>query len=308
MTGLQILVLALLLDYLIGDPPNLYRKVPHPAVLMGRVIGWFDRQMNHGSFRVAKGVLVAILISIFAIFLGWAVQKLPTFGVIELVLVVTLLAHKSLADHVRKVATALRSSLVEGQNAVSMIVGRDTASMSESDVSRAAVESAAENFSDAVVAPVLWFFVLGLPGFLFYKMINTADSMIGHKSEQYKDFGMAVARLDDVLNYIPARLTGGLICLIYRSRESFDMMLTDADLHSSPNAGWPEAAMAGVLGVSVSGPRMYGGQRVEDAYINPQGRSTLTAEDIDSAISVLKRAWFALFGFFALLAFLQWLL
>jgi adenosylcobinamide-phosphate synthase len=172
-----------------------------------------------------------------------------------------------------------------------MIVGRDVAALDESAVARAAIESAAENFSDGVVAPVFWFVLAGLPGIVAYKLVNTADSMIGHRNERYAQFGWAAARLDDVMNYIPARLAAGLIALAMAAPEALDVMRADAGHHRSPNAGWPEAAMAGALGVALSGPRVYGGQRTNDRFVNPAGRRDLGSAEIAAAVRVLWRAW-----------------
>lgn len=307
MTHLQILLIALILDYVIGDPHSIWSRYPHPAVIMGRMVSWFDQRLNQGSARLAKGIISVALLSIAALVFGWIIRWIPDFGVLELILVTILLAHNSLIKHVKDVAIDLAQSVPMGRAAVAKIVGRDTANLDASNVSRAAVESAAENFSDAVVAPVFWYFVLGLPGLLLYKMVNTADSMIGHRTEQYQKFGYGAAKLDDILNWIPARLCGALMCLVYRSRDSFELMTTDAGLHSSPNAGWPESAMAAILDVSLSGPRVYQGKLTDDAYINPRGRRDMTAEDITAAIAVLNRTWLALAGFVAVLVFLIWL-
>jgi adenosylcobinamide-phosphate synthase len=307
MTHFQILLIALVLDYFIGDPHSIWARFPHPAVLMGRLVTWFDDRLNKGAGLMAKGIVAIALLSIAAFAVGLAIRWLPDFGILELIIVTILLAHNSLVQHVKDVATGLSQSLPLGRAAVGRIVGRDTASLDQSGVSRAAVESAAENFSDAVIAPVFWYFFLGLPGLLLYKMVNTADSMIGHRTDRYLKFGFGAAKLDDILNWIPARLCGSLMCLVYRSRDSFELMRTDAGLHSSPNAGWPESAMAAILDVSLSGPRMYQGKLTDDAYINPRGRREMTPDDITGAIAVLNRSWLALAGFIAFIVFLIWL-
>jgi len=307
MTHLQILLVALILDYLIGDPDTVWKRFPHPAVLMGRVISFLEERLNVGKFQMAKGIVMIAALAILTFILGAIIRWLPDFGLLELILVTILLAHNSLIAHVRDVATNLENSLDAGRRSVARIVGRDTSQLSESEVSRAAVESAAENFSDAVVAPIFWYLILGLPGILVYKMVNTADSMIGHRNDRFKLFGFGAAKLDDILNWIPARICGGLMCLVYRSRESFDIMVTDAPLHSSPNAGWPEAAMAGILDVTLAGPRVYNGYQSDDSYINPRGRTDMTRQDITDSVRVLNRSWQAILGFVALLVFLVWL-
>ena len=308
MTHLQILLVALILDYFIGDPHQIWARFPHPAVLMGRVISWIEGRLNTGGLLRTKGIITILLLSILALGLGWVIHWLPDFGILELILVTILLAHNSLVKHVFDVAEALKISLDAGRTSVARIVGRDVAQLDESNVARAAVESAAENFSDAVVAPVFWYLILGLPGLLFYKMVNTADSMIGHRTERYIAFGYGAAKLDDLINLIPARLCGGLICLVHRSRSSFEIMMTDATLHASPNAGWPEAAMAATLDVSLAGPRSYQGKMSDDSYINPRGRREMNRDDITNAVLVLRKSWLGLTAFVALLAFLVWLL
>jgi adenosylcobinamide-phosphate synthase len=212
-------------------------------------------------------------------------------GLVEVALAAILIAQRSLVEHVAAVGAGLRRSLAEGRAAVSRIVGRDPETLDEGGVARAAVESAAENFSDGVVAPVFWFLVAGLPGIAVYKAINTADSMIGHRTPRHEAFGWAAARMDDVANLVPARIAGGLICLAGGGRAAMEVMMRDAWLHRSPNAGWPEAAMAGSLGLALAGPRVYGGVTTDDPFLNPTGRREVRAADIDAAIRVLWRAW-----------------
>ena len=318
LNSVQILFLALVLDYFLGDPESVWRRYPHPAVLMGKVVDFLDRTLNRGGLRTAKGILATILLILLGLVLGLLYRALPDFGLspvaliydlIEVLIVSILLAYKSLVQHVENVAKGLANSLQEGRLHVSYIVGRNTSSMTESDVSRAAVESAAENFSDGVVAPALWYLFFGLPGLLIYKLINTGDSMIGHQTEKYNLFGFGTAKTDDIMNFVPARITGGLICLAYKSKDAFDTMMSDADLHRSLNAGWPEAAMAAVLGIALSGPRSYSDQSLsQDAYLNPRGRMELNREDIISSVAVLNRVWLCLILAMAILAFLIWLL
>jgi adenosylcobinamide-phosphate synthase len=180
--------------------------------------------------------------------------------------------------------------------------------MSETDVSRAAIESAAENFSDGVVAPVFWFLILGIPGILIYKMINTADSMIGYQNDKYAEFGFAAAKLDDILNWVPARISAFLICGVHYDRVALDVVFEDADLHRSPNAGWPESAMAGVLDVALAGPRSYDGKMSDDLFVNSRGKRDLGASDIMDSTKALNRSWFGLAGLFWLLATVFWII
>ena len=265
---------------------------------MGRAVGWADRTFNDRT-RL-KGVLALALLLAGALALGWLLAALP--GQIAEVLVgAVLLAQRSLADHVSAVARALRLSLPEGRHAVSMIVGRDTAAMDEPAVARAAIESAAENFSDGIVAPAFWFAVAGLPGLLAYKLVNTADSMIGHRTPRHEQFGWAAARLDDLLNLIPARLSALLIWLT-RPRGTWREIVADARLHRSPNAGWPEAAMSRVLDVALSGPRSYHGQMRDFPWVHAQGRKAIGAREIEASVRTLWGAWAILLALAVLLA------
>jgi adenosylcobinamide-phosphate synthase len=289
----MLLILALLLDAAFGEPRWLWDRAPHPAVLMGRLVGWCDRRFNREGALRLKGALVAGGLLLTGLALGWLIHLIPDHGVLEALSVAILLAQKSLVDHVRAVAAGLRRSLSEGRSAVAMIVGRDTADMTGADVSRAAIESAAENLSDGVVAPVFWYLALGLPGILAYKLINTADSMIGHLTPRHRDFGWASARLDDVLNLIPARLTALFIALTHGWVDP-KPILRDAPKHRSPNAGWPESALAPVLNVALSGPRSYNGVRRDYPWVWPEGRRDPGPGDIDAAADALWRVWAAL--------------
>ncbi|MEM7439910.1 MAG: adenosylcobinamide-phosphate synthase CbiB [Pseudomonadota bacterium] len=300
MGSFMMAVLALALDRVFGEPEALWNRVPHPATLMGRVINTLDETLNRGEMRRIKGFVALAILVLLAAIIGYIIYWIPDFGILEMLIAAVLLAHKSLVDHVREVAQALREGLPQARNAVSLIVGRDTGSMDDSAVSRAAIESAAENFSDGVVAPIFWFLILGLPGILIYKVVNTADSMIGYENEEYAEFGYASAKLDDLLNWIPARISAALICLAHFDRGAMDVVFEDADMHRSPNAGWPEAAMAGVLGVALSGPRSYGGFMTQDEYVNPNGKMSLGADDIDRSVAALNRSWAALVAVLAL--------
>jgi len=295
-TNAGLLLAALLLDSLLGDPKWLWQRVPHPAALMGMCVGFFDKRLNANAHRYFKGSLTIALLGGLAAGLGLAVERIPDGGLTGIILGAILLAHHSLITHVTAVARGLEKSLAEGQNRVAGIVGRDPETLDQAGVIRAAIESLAENFSDGVVAPAFWYLVAGLPGILVYKMVNTADSMIGYRSAHYAEFGWAAARLDDVLNYVPARLSGFLIAATHLSRRSFRIMWRDASLHRSPNAGWPEAATAAILGIAISGPRVYDGKQTTDPFVNAEGRRELIPQDIDAAVRAIWRAWCALVG------------
>lgn len=284
-----ILAAALLLDAALGEPRWLWDRLPHPAVLMGRAVTWCDRTLNHGADRRRNGVLAVIFLVLLAGGIGAALSALGT--VVTLVVAAILLAQRSLIDHVRAVADGLRKSDGDGKHAVSMIVSRDMGDASSSSVSRAAIESLAENFSDGVVAPAFWFAIAGLPGILIYKMVNTADSMIGYRTERYADFGRAAARLDDLLNWVPARLTALLLAVIGGSTARWSVITADARLHRSPNAGWPEAALAHAQNIALAGPRSYDGQMQDLAWVNLNGTRDLGPGDIDAACAIVWKAW-----------------
>jgi adenosylcobinamide-phosphate synthase len=299
----MILPLAMLLDAIFGEPKVLWDRLPHPAVLMGRLVGWCDRRFNRGEGRRLKGTLVTAGLVATGLAIGGLIHLIPDHGLLELLAVAILLAQKSLVEHVRAVANGLRRSLPEGRAAVAMIVGRDTAAMTEADVARAAIESAAENLSDGVVAPIFWYMLLGLPGIVAYKLVNTADSMIGHMTPRYREFGWASARLDDVLNLVPARLTALLIALTHGWVDATPI-LRDAPKHRSPNAGWPESALAPVLNVALSGPRSYDGIRKDYPWVWPEGRRDPGPDDIDAAAQALWRVWAVMLAFAMLIALL----
>ena len=291
---LFLLLLALALDAYVGDPPGLYRIAPHPVALMGRAVAALERRLNRTTRgdreRFLRGVLAALVLIAVTALAGWLVSGLlggMTFGwLVELVLVMTLLAQRDLYLHVAAVAQALETGgLGAGREAVSHIVGRDPATLDEHGVARGAIESCAENLADGVIAPVFWYALAGLPGIAAYKMINTLDSMIGHRSPRYRAFGAAAARIDDAVNYIPARIAGLILALaaaIGRDaapRRALAAMWRDAGKHRSVNAGWPEAAMAGALDIALAGPRRYAETVVRDAWMG-SGRARVTAVDI----------------------------
>lgn len=316
-----ILFFALVLDRLVGDPDRIWRRVPHPVVLFGRAIGLMDKLFNGKRLtaetkRFNGAASIAALLAA-SLFLGFLLHRLLVplgiFGVVvEIVVVAIFLAQKSLHDHVRAVSTGLKNrGLDGGRHAVSMIVGRDPTTLDEPAVCRAGIESLAENFSDGVVAPALWYALLGLPGLFAYKMLNTADSMIGHKNAKYLDFGWASARLDDLANWPAARLSifciaaGAFVAKGRRAaRAAIGTALRDAGLHRSPNSGWPEAAMAGALGIGLAGPRIYGGTRVDEPMMNASGRTVATVADIDLSLRIFSSACAALAVSVALALFL----
>jgi len=293
-----ILVVALALDGLVGDPAAVWQRVPHPVTLIGKAVDGLDTWLNAeraglGSRRSA-GVLAVAALVVGALVVGWIaaaiLTALPLTVVLEAAVVSIFIAGRSLWEHVGEVAAGLREhGLAGGREAVARIVGRDPESLDEAGVARAAIESTAESFCDAVVAPALWYILLGLPGLIAYKAVNTADSMIGHRTPRHAEFGAAAARLDDALNWVPARMAGFLIAGAARvigedSDTAVAAMRADADRHRSVNAGWPEAAMAGALGLALAGPRRYGDALVDDAWMNRAGRREAGAADIDRAL------------------------
>jgi adenosylcobinamide-phosphate synthase len=296
-----LLLPALLLDAALGEPKWLWDRFPHPAVLMGRAIGWMDQRFNKGAQKRLKGTATMAALGLAAITLGWLIHEIPDFGILEVIVAAILLAQKSLVQHVQAVADALRLSTEGGRRAVSMIVGRDTATLDDPAISRAAIESAAENLSDGVIAPAFWFLIAGLPGLMLYKITNTADSMIGHRTPRHEEFGWAAARFDDLLNLIPARLTALLLALTHGWTDPRPI-LRDAPLHRSPNAGWPEAAMAVILNTALSGPRAYHGEMRDYPWVWPEGRRDPGPDQIDAAVSALWRAWGALLALTAVIA------
>ncbi|MEY8830943.1 adenosylcobinamide-phosphate synthase CbiB [Sedimentitalea sp. XS_ASV28] len=283
------LFLALILDALMGEPDWLWSRLPHPAVIAGRAVAWLERWLNHGAARRLKGVCALVILVATAATAGFllSLAGLP----VEILCAAILLAQKSLVQHVSAVADALRRSLPEGRETVALIVSRDCRDMSEPQVARSAIESAAENLSDGVIAPAIWFLVAGLPGLFVYKIVNTADSMIGYRNDRYHAFGWAAARFDDLLNLIPARLTGLMIALLTGQLRQWPEIVQDARRHRSPNAGWPEAAMARALDLALAGPRSYDGQVRQLAWVNGTARKDIGADEIDATVAILWRVW-----------------
>ena len=302
-----VLLVALAVDAAAGDPRWLYRVVPHPAAAIGKLVAALEARWNdpHAgeTARLRRGVLMAAIITTSAVAAGWAVsfglRHLPWGWLAEALLASTFIAYRGLYDHVRAVATGLDSGLDAGRAAVAHIVGRDARALDAPGVARAAIESAAENFADGTVAPVFWFVLFGLPGLIGYKAINTMDSMVGYPSSRHAAFGRGAARLDDAANRLPARLAGGLLVLAAlvlpgtHSLSAWRTMLRDAANHRSPNAGWPESAVAGALGLALAGPRRYAG-RVEDGPWMGDGRRHATAHDIRRALGLYLAAGAAL--------------
>ena len=291
-------LLALLLDAAIGWPRTLYQRVGHPVGFFARVIAACETRWNHPSrsnaFRRAAGVCtVAILVIVaggLALILEYVLVAIAGSWGWPLVAVLAApgLAQRSLYDHVLPIAEALEAKdLPAARAAVSMIVGRDTDALDESGVARAAIESLSESFCDGVTAPLFWLLVLGLPGIWIYKALNTADSLIGHREERWRAFGWAAARADDVLNLVPARIAGGLICLC--GGRGWRILWRDAGKHTSPNAGWPEAAMAGALGLGLAGPIAYDAVASDKPWIG-SGASMAGAADIRRALTLYRRA------------------
>jgi adenosylcobinamide-phosphate synthase len=293
-----LLICALVLEALLGYPDAVFRLVRHPVVWIGAVIAALDRALNRGPGwqRRLGGVVTVLILVGGAVAIGAALQVWLlslTWGWLPLALLAsTLLAQRSLYRFVKAVAVGLNEGgLAGGRAAVAHIVGRDPDSLDEAGVARAAIESLAENFSDGVTAPAFWLAVGGLPGILAYKAINTADSMIGHRTPRHEAFGWAAARLDDLVNLPASRLTAFLLALASGSRAwaALRTVWRDAGKHRSPNAGWPEAAMAGALGLRLAGPRRYAGHVVDDHWMG-DGSAEATAADIDAGLRLYRRA------------------
>lgn len=289
---------ALALDAALGWPRPFYRRVGHPVGLFARLIGAGETRWNrrgHGfAKRRAFGVLTLLALLFVAAGTAWIAQHLllAAFGpwgwIGVAILAWPALAQRSLFDHVRAVGERVDAGDLPGaRHAVSMIVGRDTGALDEAGVARAAIESLAESFCDGVAAPLFWLLLLGLPGVWAYKAINTADSLIGHREERWRAFGWAAARTDDLANWIPARLAGALLCLA--GGGGWRILWRDARRHASPNAGWPEAAMAGALGLRLAGPIAYDGAMHDKPWIG-EGDSDAGGDEIDRALAVYLRA------------------
>lgn len=310
--------LSLAVERALGYPDWLFNAIGHPVTWIGRLISFLDRRLNRATdsdeLRRRRGVQALLVILLVPGLIGLALHVMlwlifPSGLVVAAILGSTLLSQKSLAEHVEDVADALETGgLTLGRIAVSRIVGRDPEKLDKAGVARAAIESLAENFSDGIVAPAFWTGIGGLGGGAAYKAANTADSMIGHRTPKHEAFGRAAARFDDLINLPASRLTGLLIVLAAflvpgaDPRAAWQVMRRDARKHRSPNAGWPEAAMAGALGLSLAGPRSYGGEVVEDAFMGEGGRREAESTDIRQALKLYRVADWLLLGLFAILS------
>jgi adenosylcobinamide-phosphate synthase len=299
------MAVAMVVDALMGWPDRLFARIGHPVTWLGRLIAALDehwnREIDKPVLRRAAGIVAALLVIAVATGLAWIVQRMIPGGWARMVLLGILawpfIAFRSLYDHVAAVRDPLRAGNIDAARAaVSMIVGRDPGGLDEAGIGRAALESLAENASDGVVAPVFWGALFGLPGVVGYKAINTLDSMIGHRSPRHEAFGWAAARIDDAANFVPARLTGLLFAMLAgsaRRAQALSAMWKDARHHRSPNAGWPEAALAGTLGVRLCGPRSYHGELADEPWLNAEARDP-TAVDVTRGLETYVAAMFAL--------------
>ena len=280
-----------ILDLLIGDP----QWLPHPVVWFGKAIAACEHKLNRGHHRKVKGAIVAMILIAFVFALTWLIRywllSLSSYLLLlfDAIIIFYCLAGTTLIREVREVFFALDRSLEEGRQQVARIVGRDTSELSAQEVRTAALETLAENLSDGVIAPLFWFALLGTPGMLAYKMVNTLDSMIGYKTERYKDFGCWAAHIDDVANYIPARLTALLMILASGKLRLLKFVWKNGRRHASPNSGYPEAALAGILDCRFGGPHYYFGQLFDKPYIGEHER-LLTTDDMKKAVRVNRVA------------------
>jgi adenosylcobinamide-phosphate synthase len=297
--------LALIVERLVGYPKPIYQRIGHPVEWMGQLISKLEADMNNGDARRWKGIaavlLLLMIVAIPAVIVSTILAQFAYGWIVEALLATVFIAQHSMHEHVHAVVKGLNMSLGDGRKAVGLIVGRNPATLDESGISRAALESLAENTSDGIVAPALWLALLGLPGIAMYKAINTADSMIGHRSERYREFGWAAARLDDLVNLPASRLSGLLIAAAagwndkQRGIDALRAMWRDASKHQSPNAGWPESALAASLAVKFGGPRSYDGETVDLPWMG-EGRETLTRDDISKGLRLFSTAMTMLFA------------
>lgn len=283
------LLLGWLLDFIFGDPARL----PHPVVWFGKMIAWGEHRLNKGSHRMAKGAVMAVFLIFLVFFFVWGLKRLipntMLWLILDTIIIFYCLAGTTLIREVREVFLALDRSLDEGRKQVARIVGRDTSQLSAQEVRTAALETLAENLSDGVIAPLFWFALLGTPGMLAYKMVNTLDSMVGYRTERYKDFGCWAARIDDVANYIPARLTALLMVIASGKLSLLKFVWKNGTKHASPNSGYPEAALAGILNCRFGGPHYYFGELFDKPYIGENDRE-LTTQDMHTAVRINRFA------------------
>ena len=307
----SMMLLAVLVDAVVGWPRGLFVRIGHPVSWLGRLIGLLDARLNVPrhveSVRRAAGILAVLFMVTVTVLPAVLIQQSLPAGIAGLLIGACLswplIAARSLYEHVNAVFQPLsQGNLDEARQEVSRIVGRETSQLDEAGVGRAALESLAENTSDGIIAPVFWGAILGFPGIVAYKTINTLDSMVGHRTERHAAFGWASARLDDAVNFIPARLTGLLFAVFSaRPRESLRCMMRDSGHHRSPNAGWPEAAMAGALGVRLSGPRVYADRVADEPWVHP-GFADPGTGDIGNALRLYVRSLVGMIGMLALAA------
>ncbi len=309
------LLIGWVLDLIFGDP----QRLPHPVVWFGKVISAFEHSLNKGSHRKLKGALTAIGLISFVFFFAWMLRKiLGIFALFifdgtheqiyqipvllylfDILAIFYCLAGTTLIREVRAVFLALDRSLEEGRQQVARIVGRDTSALSAQEVRTAALETLAENLSDGVIAPLFWLAILGTPGMLAYKMVNTLDSMIGYRTERYRDFGCWAAHIDDIANYIPARMTALLMVFSSGRIHLFTFVRRYGRCHASPNSGYPEAALAGILDCRFGGPHYYFGQLFDKPYIGTNDRP-LTTDDMKTAVRINRTAEILMFLLVAL--------
>ena len=283
------LLLGWLLDFIFGDPSRL----PHPIVWFGKMISWGEHRLNKGSYHMAKGAVMAICFILMIFFAVWGLKRLipnmVLWLLLDTIIIFYCLAGTTLIREVREVFLALDRSLDEGRQQVARIVGRETSELSAQEVRTAALETLAENLSDGVIAPLFWLALLGTPGMLAYKMVNTLDSMIGYRTERYKDFGCWAAHIDDVANYIPARLTALLMVIASGKLSLLKFVWNNGRKHASPNSGYPEAALAGILNCRFGGPHYYFGELFDKPYIGENDRE-LTTQDMRTAVRINRTA------------------
>ncbi len=279
------LLLGWLLDFIFGDPSRL----PHPIVWFGKMISFGEHRLNQGQGRKTKGAIMAIALILLVFFVVWGLKRLipnvVLWLVLDTIIIFYCLAGTTLIREVRDVFLALDRSLDEGRQQVARIVGRDTSQLTAQEVRTAALETLAENLSDGVIAPLFWLALLGTPGMLAYKMVNTLDSMIGYRTERYKDFGCWAARIDDVANYIPARLTALLMVITSGKLSLLKFVWKNGRKHASPNSGYPEAALAGILNCRFGGPHYYFGELFDKPFIGENDRP-LTTADMHTAVRI----------------------
>lgn len=315
-----ILIAACGIEAVLAYPALVFGAIGHPVSWIGAAISALESRLNRPAYsdamRRSAGVMTVLLLVAVSLGVGlaleMAVRSVPVLGfVLAVAIVAALIAAGNLDQHVRAVAAALRTEgLVSGRQSIAKIVGRDSEALDQAAICRAAIESLAENASDGVTAPALWYLVGGLPGMIAYKAINTADSMIGHMSERHRAFGWAAAKLDDLVNWPGSRLTGLMFVAAASvvpgasSSSAWRAFRRDARRHRSPNAGWPEAAMAGALGLRLAGPRVYDGVTVDDHWMG-DGRAEATPEDIDRALTIYRVAFV---GTLLIIAAIGWLL